>query len=524
MARIQNPVLRGFNPDPCICRAGDAFYIATSTFEWYPGVQIYRSADMANWTLAARPLVEGRHMDLRGCPDSAGIWAPSLTFCGGVFYLVYTVAHQIDGIFKDVQNYLATASSVEGEWSKPVALNASGFDPSLFHDGDGRKYLVNPLWDYRSGPGRFRFAGLLLQEYSAAEKRLAGEAKVVFGGSAQGITEGPSLMKKDGWYYIVAAEGGTGRHHSIMVARSRNLWGPYGISPYHPLITSYHDPENPLQKAGHGNMVEWNGNWYLVHLCSRYLKSKKVCPLGRETAIQNIEWENGWPRLAGGRTSPEGSYEAPAPAPGGAGEYHTDFRENALDAGWMSLRRAPSFAALEPARGVCRLSGGESLTSLFDQSLLARKVKAFDYAVSAALRYRPRSCRETAGLVLYYNTKAWQYLYVSYDEKAERRILNILTNDNLSFSEPLGSAYLYVPEQAETILLCAEVRQESLQFSYSLDGGERRRLGPVLDASILSDEHVEGWAYTGTVAGINAVDFDSKTSFAEYVSFDYVEL
>src|SRR5207244_12626320 len=144
---IKNPILRGFNPDPSILRVGDDYYIATSTFEWFPGVQIHHSKDLVNWHLLTRPLTRTSQLDLRGNPNSAGVWAPDLSYYDGLFYLIYTDVKSLDWIYNDTHNYLVTAPNIMGPWSEPIYLNSSGFDPSLFHDEDGRKWLLNMQWD-----------------------------------------------------------------------------------------------------------------------------------------------------------------------------------------------------------------------------------------------------------------------------------------------------------------------------------------------------------------------------------------
>jgi xylan 1,4-beta-xylosidase len=214
---IRNPILRGFNPDPSIVRVGDDYYIATSTFEWFPGVQIHHSRDLANWRLITRPLRRPSQLNMLGDPDSCGVWAPDLTHADGRFYLVYTdvkrygrttVAGASGASLRDFHNYVVTSAAIDGEWSDPIYLNSSGFDPALFHDADGRKYLLNMLWDHR--PGQNRFAGIVMQEFSPGEQRLLGERRVIFSGTPLGLTEGPHLYKRDGYYYLLTAEGGTG--------------------------------------------------------------------------------------------------------------------------------------------------------------------------------------------------------------------------------------------------------------------------------------------------------------------------
>ena len=206
---VENPILRGFHPDPSICRVGDDYYIATSTFEWYHGIRIHHSRDLANWRLAAQPLNRPALLDLEGVPDSCGVWAPCLTWQDGLFYLLYTVVRRFDGNFKDTHNYLATCASVDGDWSVPVFLNSSGFDPSLYHAPDGRKWVLNMIWDHR--PDRTFFGGICLQEYAPSERRQVGERALIFEGTEHDCTEGPHLYRYGDNHYLLTAEAGTGK-------------------------------------------------------------------------------------------------------------------------------------------------------------------------------------------------------------------------------------------------------------------------------------------------------------------------
>jgi xylan 1,4-beta-xylosidase len=222
---IQNPILTGFNPDPSICRVGEDYYIATSTFEWFPGVQIHHSRDLAHWRLLGRALDRRSQLDMRGCQNSGGIWAPCLTHADGKFWLVYTnVHHHAAGVVMDTPNYLVTADRIEGPWSEPVYLNAIGFDPSLFHDPSGKKYVVQ--MQMGEAGTTTRFDGIMLQEFDAEKMALVGQPVKIWPGSAIGITEGPHLYFRDGWYYLLTAEGGTAMRHAISICRSRNLHGP----------------------------------------------------------------------------------------------------------------------------------------------------------------------------------------------------------------------------------------------------------------------------------------------------------
>ncbi len=260
---ITNPILRGFNPDPSIVRVGDDYYIATSTFEWYPGVQIHHSKDLVHWRLLTRPLRRASQLDMRGDPDSCGVWAPCLTHADGLFYLIYTDVKRYgrasgggiaNASLRDFHNFLVTAERMDGDWSEAVYLNSSGFDPSLFHDDDGRKYLVNMLWDHR--PGQNRFAGIVLQEFASDEQKLIGPRRLIFQGTAIGFTEGPHLYKRGGYYHLLVAEGGTFWGHAVTMARSRNIDGPYELHPDTYVLTARDRPDCKLQRAGHASLMD----------------------------------------------------------------------------------------------------------------------------------------------------------------------------------------------------------------------------------------------------------------------------
>lgn len=305
----QNPILPGFNPDPSFCRVGDDYYIATSTFEWYPGVQIHHSTDLVNWRLVARPLNRAALLDMRGNPDSCGVWAPCLSHADGKFWLVYTDVKRFDGDFKDAHNYITTCETVDGEWSDPVYVNSSGFDPSLFHDDDGRKWFVNMRWNHREAgsglnPANDRFDGIELQEWHP-ERGLTGPVHTIFAGTDRGLTEAPHLFKRGGWYYLTTAEGGTGYDHAVTMARSRSITGPYETHPQKHLISTKGAPDHPLQRTGHGQYVEApDGRIFHTFLCGRPIAGG-FCPLGRETGLAECEWhDDGWLYLKGGGMLP----------------------------------------------------------------------------------------------------------------------------------------------------------------------------------------------------------------------------
>ncbi len=565
MSQIQNPILPGYFPDPSICRVGEDYYIANSTFEWFPGVPIHHSRDLVNWRLIGHALTRQSQLDLHGIVDSGGVWAPSLSHADGQFWLTYTNIRTwgMGRPFKDIGIYLTTAKDIRGPWSDPVVLNSIGFDPSLFHDDDGRKWLVNKEWDFRKG--RHRFAGIVIQEYDPKSQKLVGPMTKIL--EKTGIlTEGPNLYKRDGWYYLMLAEGGTGWNHGISMARARNLLGPYELDPQPSVLTSRDDPALTLQKAGHGELVQTPaGEWYLAHLASRPIKtstgknlaspdktaSAEVhaghrCVLGRETCLQRVEWRDGWLRLAGGGMKPQEVVAAPGVrqvlecasplalwddsgrTESGRGlpqsktlarEARDDFAKTTLDMRWSSLRQpvSESWLSLVERRGWLRLRGGDSLFSLFRQSLLARRVQHFQFIAETCLEFSPTHFMQMAGLICYYDTRQHFYLRVTHEEKVGK-VLGIVLTDDGAYDE-LADSQIVINDW-KLIYLRATVDNERLQFSASPDGGTWRNIGPVLDMSKLSDDYGSTLRFTGAMVGVCAQDIGGTHAVADFDYFD----
>jgi xylan 1,4-beta-xylosidase len=532
MAEIMNPILPGFNPDPSIVRVADDYYIATSTFEWFPGVQIHHSKDLKNWKLITHPLTRKSQLDMLGNPDSGGVWAPCLSYHDGTFYLIYTDVKSHKTVFKDTHNYLVTATDIMGPWSEPIYLNSSGFDPSLFHDDDGKKWLVNMVWDHRKGKNSF--GGTLIQEYSEEEKKLVGPIRNIFKGTELGLTEGPHIYKKDGYYYLLTAEGGTRLEHAATMARSKSLFGPYEVDPVNPILTSYKKPELALQKAGHASLVETqDGDWYMVHLCGRPLKPSLRCNLGRETAIQRCEWtEDGWIRLAGGGNSPQEIVEGSSLPEYRFDEEPTkeDFDNGDLNIHFNSLRLPfeENWVTLQERPGYLRLYGRESLNSVHRQSLLARRQQAFNVDAETVVEFEPQTFQQMAGLIYYYNNRNYFYLRVSHDEELGK-CLGIMTSNRGRYDEPLEQEVSI--QGLDRVYLKASINYEKFQFLYSTDGSNWNEIGPVLDASILSDENAEviddgvfmEQGFTGAYIGMCVQDLSGQKMHADFDYFSYKE-
>ncbi|KAH7231248.1 family 43 glycoside hydrolase [Fusarium redolens] len=525
MPLVTNPILPGFNPDPSILRVKDDYYIATSTFEWYPGVQIHHSKDLVNWNLVCRPLNRASLLDMRGIPDSCGVWAPCLSHDGSKFYLVYTSTRRLHGSFKDTPNYITCADDIQGPWSEPVYVNSSGFDPSLFHDNENcTKWFVNMLWDHRNRP--LLFAGICLQQYDPDLGKLVGPRKNIWQGTSLGYVEGPHMYKRNGWYYILAAEGGTGWLHACSMARSRSIWGPYENHPENHILTSKDDPLVALQKAGHGDIVGTpDGRTYLVHLTGRPTGQERRCVLGRETAIQEAYWaDDDWLYVKDG---PIPSLHVNLLAARDDANYWAEQRyafESNLPSDFQWLRTPKPNRIFKVDNGLV-LYGRESIGSWFEQALVARRQCHFSFDAETVIEFYPEDERQYAGLTAYYNRYSFYYLTVTAHSDGERELLLMKVsapNKEASLDshtiEPIS-----IPKQGG-VKLAMSVRGDKLRFFYAMEDEELKQMGPVLDASTLSDECAQDWGdspFTGAFVGMACSDLNGLAREARFDYFVY---
>lgn len=526
---IRNPVLPGFNPDPTIIRAGDRYVIATSTFEWFPGVRFHTSEDLVTWQPAGYALTDPTHVDLRGVPDSGGIWAPSLYFHEGQYRLLFTIVRTL-GQTKDVDNYITSAPAIDGPWSTPVYVGSRGFDASLFHAPDGRLYLLGLRWDHRIGnPG---FGGIQVQELHPSTFERLGSARVVH--TSTELIEGPNMYYRNGWYYLLLAEGGTGWNHGIRLARSRDLWGPYEEDPVPVLTTRDLDPldvarkgesgpSGGLHKAGHGELVSTpDGEWYLVHLASRPLEAAEgaVCPLGRETCLQPVTWtEDGWLRLSHGGYHPALAVRAPAslPAPATAVPAAADqvFSPPSLAKGWHTLRVPADESWLQwttnPGHSL-RITGRESLRSTHTQSLVAHPLTSVFARLKATVDAAPTEPAHQAGVVAYYDTTSHIFWHLTASDEG-RRLLAMERRNATSASRAVLD---FDPGPAGPVHLQIAFEGPSVRAYASLDGSSWTPLDLPVDISELSDDHAGLLRFTGAFAGVATVDVAEHAWTAEF--------
>lgn len=538
---IKNPIFKGFNPDPCICRKGDDYYVAVSSFEWFPGIPIYHSKDLKNWELYSHVLTDIEKLDLRKLPSAKGIWAPCLTYCeeDDLFYVVYGVMNSMNARYFDVNNYIVTAKDIRGPWSEPIYLHSSGFDASIFHDDDGRKWVVSLEWETREGyekPG-----AICIVEYSPKEKSIIGYPKRIWsGGTDRGCIEAPHLTKHGDYYYIMCAEGGTGYGHSVTMGRSKNVWGPYEKDPINPILTSvpgefyerhdpdhlktkYFNPKSKLQKSGHASYVETpNGEVYLVHLCSRPFVPELRCTLGRETAIQKMFWtEDGWLRLEGGGNlakeycEPSNLPEVKMPEIPDFDDFDSDTLRIQYYAPRIALE---SFADVKVRPGYVRIRGQESISSLNEASILARKLTSVYATVTTKMEFTPEVYQHSAGLIMYYDNMNYIYLRKYYSETLKQSAISIIYLENGEKREFLNTR---IPVKECPIYFRLKIEGRKSYFEWSYDGNLYDRIGGSFDTTKFSDEYCKYGEFTGTFVGITCEDRVFHRHYADFDFFDY---
>ncbi|MCC5895737.1 MAG: glycoside hydrolase family 43 protein [Alkalibacterium sp.] len=308
MQTYTNPILEGFSPDPSVCAVGDDYYLVTSTFAYFPGVPIYHSKDLVNWKQIGNVLDRKEQLNLLGAAHSQGIFAPSIRYHEGTFYMITT--NVTNG-----GNFLVKTDDPAGDWSDPYFIDhAPGIDPSLFFDDNGKCYYVGT----RENPRGATYNGdweVWLQELDLDTMTLVGVSTNLWKGALRDAVwpEGPHIYKKDGLYYLMIAEGGTGFNHAISIARSESIDGPYIGNKNNPILTHRHlGNQYPIHNVGHGDLVETpDGKWYLTCLASRQFNG--FDNLGRETFLAEVQWEDGWPVInpGEGRLLSEQKHELP---------------------------------------------------------------------------------------------------------------------------------------------------------------------------------------------------------------------
>ncbi len=385
-----NPVLPGFHPDPSVCRVGGDFYLAVSSFEYFPGLPLFHSRDLIHWRPMGHALDRPGSVALDTAISSSGIFAPTIRYHDGRFYLITTDV-------RGIGNFVMSATDPAGPWSDPLPIPIDGIDPSLlFHEGR--------VWLTTSASGQ---AGILLAEVDLASGRLLDQPRLIWKGTGGKYPEGPHLYVRDGWFYLLISEGGTEPGHMITLARSRDIQGPYEACPCNPLL-SHRSTDNVLQSTGHGDLVEdAAGRWWMVFLATRPIGYHGAHHLGRETCLVPVDWPAGeWPSVNGGRPlpktltveAPHKQPELPAPEVSFGATLGTawQFRRYPVADTW-SLSRRPGALSLR-----CHPATLDDVSPL---AFVGRRVQHFTFQAETRLDFVPQHPGEEAGLSVFMNER-----------------------------------------------------------------------------------------------------------------------
>lgn len=514
---FRNPILSGCYPDPSICRAGDDFYLVTSTFEYFPGLPIFHSRDLVHWRQIGHALTRESQLPLQGVHSSGGLYAPTIRYHDGTFYIINTLV----GGKAQWGNFIVTAGNPAGPWSEPYWLDgADGFDPSLFFDADGRAWYVGSRMARNS-----QFEGhteIWLQELDLQAMRLIGEPVVLWEGALKGArwAEAPHIYKIGEYYYLMIAEGGTAQHHAVTVARGKNISGPYEANPGNPVLTHRHlGLDYPIVGVGHADLVDTpSGEWWAVLLGMRPYGGYYY-NLGRETFLVPVRWEEDWPVFSPGKGKVEFEYPAPnlPPQPWPQLPARDDFDTNTLSFAWNSLRTSPErFASLSERPGYLRLHlQPERLSENASPSFIGRRQQHINFYAQTEFEFLPGAPNECAGLALTQSPDFHYLLVVTLEEKPAIQLVRRASG----VEEILARAPISVPR----IRLKVEAREQSYNFYYTDKAGNWQPLLENVDGRILSTPVAGGFlgAYLGMVASSNG---QPSRNQADFDWFEYAEL
>jgi alpha-N-arabinofuranosidase len=485
MPGYRNPILPGFHADPSIVRAGNDYYLVTSSFEYFPGVPVYRSRDLVSWKQVGNALTRESQLKLAGQKSSKGIFAPAIRHHDGTFYMVTT----------NIENggsFYVTTKDPAGEWSDPIFVGEKGFsmDPSLFFDDDGKVYYT------RHGGGRN--GGVYQSEIDLATGALREEPKLVWSGTGGIWPEGPHLYKVNGTYYLMISEGGTSYNHSLTIARSKSPWGPFESNPANPILTHRDKPEQPLQALGHGDLVQTpGGDWFVVFLGIRpWYRHHHI---GRETMLAPVTWDaNGWPHVNGDKaiTKKMSVETLPRSSPFPKDPVRTEFDGPALGPQWVHLRTPSTDRwSLTERKGYLRLKGNrETLDETGSPAFVARRQEHFRARVTAKLEFSPAVEGEVAGLVLRQGDRDHYEIRIS---GTRLRKLEVVSTTGAiyerKYAEAIGNG---------SVTLHIEAFRDGYAFGFAENDGLVKVVAR-LPAEPLSSENAAG-AFTGVFIGMYA--------------------
>ncbi|MBW0177917.1 glycoside hydrolase family 43 protein [Sediminibacterium sp.] len=492
---FQNPILAGYYPDPSICRAGDDYYIVNSSFAYYPGLPLFHSKDLLNWKQIGYAMNRPEQLNLDGAGVSRGLFAPAISYHNGTFYIVCTEVSKLG-------NFVITAKDPKGPWSNPVKLpQVNGIDPSLFFDDNGKAYILFNSIPPNNISLHNGHRTIRMFEFDPVNLKVIGEEKLLINGGTDMAKkpvwiEAPHFIKKDGWYYLICAEGGTGYDHSEVVFRSKSPEGPFVSYEKNPILTQRQlDPKRkyPVTTAGHADFVEGkDGKWWGVFLACRAYEDDYY-NTGRETFMAPVVWKDGWPEFDLGGDEVKYSYPINAKADIKRepfnGNYHfkDEFSQSSLNIRyqflrtvrnqWYSLTEKPGSLSMQLQPETCSGKGNPSFLAFHQPHLKG-------YA-STALNFTAKAANEKAGLLLFQNEKISYYLCKSVKDGKE--VVELFKADTLVKSEILNS------NTGNEVYFKIEARTDAYAFYFATQKDKWILLADGIDARYLSTKSAGGF-------------------------------
>ncbi|MDE5419558.1 glycoside hydrolase family 43 protein [Labilibaculum sp. DW002] len=515
---FKNPILSGFYPDPSICRVGDTYYMVNSSFEWYPGLPIHRSKDLVNWEKIGHGLHRPDQIVYQdGLKNSNGIFAPSIRYYKGTFYIITTMVGQKG-------NFIITAKNPSGPWSDPMWIkDAPGIDPSLFWDDDGRCYYTGAgVIDgtQKDWPGK---NGVWMQEIDPDKGILIGDKKQLTYGHASNArwAEGPHLFKIDGEYILLIGEGGTSEFHAVTIFNSKNLWGPYVPNHANPIMTHRHlGYTYPIIQTGHADLVQTqNGEWWSVMLAKRPIDGYSI--LARETFLAKIEvtrqesgvtliYNPGKGLLQTEQKRPDLTW---TPVPELNSKDNFDSETISLE--WNCLR-TPQIKWYRQAKGKMEIDlRPQTISEWKNPSFLAKRVKHHDYEVSTKMHFSSKKENEQAGLVLYRKSSThYQLLRIK-----NEMVLLKTTAKEVNAEKGMLEEIARMPFKGKEVHLKLVSKGLKASFYFGSSEADLLQIGEAQDLSHFGDEIA--WGFNGTYIGMYATSLGEKSKNKAY--FDWFE-
>ena len=507
-----NPVIQGFNPDPSICRVDSDYYLVTSSFEYVPGIPVYHSRDLVNWKLIGHVLTRKSQIDFEGYKASEGVYAPTIRYNKGVFYVVVSIVKNPP----PVKNIILTSKTPEGPWSDPVVLTDSTLwhiDPSLFFDDDGKCYFTanrrhqveQPYSCYRE---------IAIQELDLGKMKLTGPIKVIGNGALKDActAEGPHIYKKDNRYYLLVSEGGTYISHAVTMSSSDNIFGPYQQYPSNPVLTNRHLQKTvPIRDVGHADIVQThNGEWWMVCLGVRF--KNEISYMGRETFLVPMIWEeNSFPVVSPAVGMVKEFHQLPAIAKKSnitRTAFHDDFNKDKIDMSWTFLREPADFCEITKS-GTLKINLKESTVSeLTTPSFVGRRIENHDFRASLKMQFSASTATEEAGLILLSDNA--NYVKLTFSNQ------NLILTEISGGKENVFGRFDFIKDRDK--YLRVESKNSKLDFYYSADNKEWKTLKLNVPGATINNR-----TFTGSFVGFYGTSNKVKTNnYFEVDWFDYV--